>query len=861
MRKSLFRCVSLIVVAVFVAGRATAQENKPAATLVRPNAVPGLITYNGILKDARGQTRASVAGVTFLLYRDEQGGAPLWVETQNVVPDKSGHYTVQLGATTANGISATVFQTGEARWLAVQIAGEAEQARIMLVAVPYAMKAVDAETLGGLPASAFVLAAPPSGEASSAANEAAPSANPQAVPPAGAVTGAGTANYVPLWTGATTVGNSVLYQTGSGSTARIGINTTTPGVTLDVKGAATIRGTLALPAPAAATASAGKNSQPLNLTASAFNSGTATAVGQTFRWQAEPAGNNTSTATGTLNLLFGVGASTPAETGLKIANNGQITFSAGQTFPGTGAGTITGVTAGTDLTGGGTSGAVTLNLDTTKVPQLVAANTFTGNQTVNGNLSATGVVTGSSYQIGGARFAFGIPEVGNAFLGFAGNATTTGAYDTAAGVGALYANTGGTYNTAVGASALGLNSNGNANTASGWEAMQTNSTGSNNTAIGVFALDQSDTGSNNTGLGYETGSTMDFSTTTGCCNTFLGAYSAASTGTLTNATAVGAYSVVGASNSLVLGSINGVNTATASTNVGIGTTAPLFTLDIHGGMLHVGGNVPKTHSVQGAYLDWNALTGTTGETDLINNLGGGIGGFAFMNTPSSGTPLSTLMFITGAGRVGIGTTSPDNTLTVNGSADKPGGGSWAVYSDARLKTLHGNYTAGLSQIMKLHPIRYRYKEQNGMNISDRDEHVGFVAQDVQRVIPEAVTQNSSGYLLVNNDPILWTMLNAIQQQQAEIRSLRAQLHRPTEVWNARTGVDTPARIAPSTGKSGNDQELRRVRAELDRLKKKDAGLESRLARLEQAVSGLPAAAPASASISSSVDGGAAHPGK
>jgi hypothetical protein len=128
------------------------------------------------------------------------------------------------------------------------------------------------------------------------------------------------------------------------------------------------------------------------------------------------------------------------------------------------------------------------------------------------------------------------------------------------------------------------------------------------------------------------------------------------------------------------------------------------------------------------------------------------------------------------GEVGIATRNPDNTLTVNGSADKPGGGSWGTFSDGRLKTVAGTYDAGLDAILKLTPIRYRYKEQNAMRIKDGEEHVGFVAQDVQKVIPEAVTTNSQGYLLVNNDPILWTMLNAIKQQQAEIQVLARSAH-------------------------------------------------------------------------------------
>jgi hypothetical protein len=65
-----------------------------------------------------------------------------------------------------------------------------------------------------------------------------------------------------------------------------------------------------------------------------FSSGTGTAVAQNFQWQAEPVGNGTSTASGSLNLLFGQGTNKLAETGLNIASDGQISFATGQTFPG-----------------------------------------------------------------------------------------------------------------------------------------------------------------------------------------------------------------------------------------------------------------------------------------------------------------------------------------------------------------------------------------------------------------------------------------------------------------------------------------------------------------------------------------------
>ena len=127
------------------------------------------------------------------------------------------------------------------------------------------------------------------------------------------------------------------------------------------------------------------------------------------------------------------------------------------------------------------------------------------------------------------------------------------------------------------------------------------------------------------------------------------------------------------------------------------------------------------------------------------------------------------------GFVGIGTATPDARLTVNGFADKPGGGSWATFSDRRLKTLDGSFHSGLSQILRLHPVRYRYKQENALGIHDPQQHVGLVAQEVQRVIPEAVSENNKGYLLVNNDPIIWSMLNAIKEQQVFIHKQQTKM--------------------------------------------------------------------------------------
>jgi hypothetical protein len=452
--KSTLRVLSAAFLCVFLTcAAALAQMQSSSTSVTQPAAsaspIPSLVSYSGVLKDSSGRPVTSITGVTFLIYKDSQGGAPVWMETQNVAPDKAGRYTVQLGSSSSAGLPSEVFMTGEARWLGVQAAGEAEHPRVLLVAVPYAMKAGDAATIGGLPPSAFVLAAPPSGAASAYAAGAATGSS--AMPPTGTdVTGLGTTNYIPLWTSTSNIANSVLFQSGSGSTAKIGIGNATPSATLDVTGGATVRGLLNLPAAATATASAGADSRPFGLVASTYNSGSLTATSQVFHWQAEPSGNNTATPSATLNLLFATAPATAAETGLKINGKGQITFATGQTFPG--------------------------------AAELGAVNTFTGNQTVNGIFSASSNAFGVT---GTATTTSGIG------VGVAGTAATPSGYGvegvntaTSGGVGVY-----GTTAASAGYGVEGVNTSGNGTGVYGTAAhfgVQGIATATSGSTVGVY---------------------------------------------------------------------------------------------------------------------------------------------------------------------------------------------------------------------------------------------------------------------------------------------------------------------------------------------------------------------------------------
>ena len=113
--------------------------------------MPRLIKFSGVAQDETHKLVTGVVGVTFSLYKDQQGGSPLWVETQNVQADAAGHYTALLGSASADGVPLSLFSSAEAHWISTQISGQRESARVLLMSVPYALKAADAETLAACP--------------------------------------------------------------------------------------------------------------------------------------------------------------------------------------------------------------------------------------------------------------------------------------------------------------------------------------------------------------------------------------------------------------------------------------------------------------------------------------------------------------------------------------------------------------------------------------------------------------------------------------------------------------------------------------------------------------------------------------
>src|SRR6266478_700274 len=446
--------------------------------VVPPLPVPRLVKFAGTLKDELGKPRTGVAGVTFAVYKEQEGGAALWLETQNVELDEQGRYTVLLGSTKNEGLPLELFISGEPRWLGVQVnlPKELEQPRVLLVSVPYALKAADAETLGGKPLSSFVLASPSSGSGTGVGT---------VFPSTGAIGaatigGGGTQNFVAKFdaTGANVV-NSSIFDTGT----NVGIGTSSPARTLHLKssapairledtnlpnsfwelqqsafvldtfgflryenGAAVASKSFVMSSGGNFGIGTGTPTQKLSVTGM-IQSTTGGFMFPDGSVQATAGGGGTISAVNTAagSGLMGGATSGAANLSLiKTCGSGQVLQWNGAAWVCAsvgGGGTVTNVGSGLGLTGGPITTSGTLAIDPAVVPQLSTANNFTNTQSVTASTTASNTAIVGAVQGGSSPIAFAFTPATVPPVAVGGIATaTTG---NVAGVGGISASSSG----------------------------------------------------------------------------------------------------------------------------------------------------------------------------------------------------------------------------------------------------------------------------------------------------------------------------------------------------------------------------------------------------------------------------------
>jgi hypothetical protein len=348
----------------------------------------------------------------------------------------------------------------------------------------------------------------------------------------------------------------------------------------------------------------------------------------------------------------------------------------------------------------------------------------------------------------GAGFSNSIGE-GNSFFGrSAGQRNTTGLNNSFFGLSAGFGNTSGFNNSFFGQAAGRDNTNSEGNSFFGQAAGLKNTSGSVNSFFGTQAGFNNTTGSVNSFFGQAAG----LANTTESFNTFIGAFSDGQAG-ITNATAIGYRAKVTQSNSLVLGSISGVNLATVSTNVGIGTTTPSFRLHVINSSnlgLRVetqasGGAVASFASNGEFQIDAPFFAGGRFIVKENGNIGLGI------NPPSDRLHVFGIIRVEALGVAGATTLCHNASFQIS-----------TCSSSLRYKEHLSPFSTGLKLISRLRPISFSWKASD-----QRD--IGLVAEDVEKLEPLLVTHNAAGEVEgVKYDRLSVAFINAFKEQQEQI---------------------------------------------------------------------------------------------
>jgi len=300
-------------------------------------------------------------------------------------------------------------------------------------------------------------------------------------------------------------------------------------------------------------------------------------------------------------------------------------------------------------------------------------------------------------------------------LAFGNN--TTGVNNIAVGAQSLYNNTTGNQNTATGAQSLYSNTTGANNIAVGFQSLYSNETGIQNTAISNYALRSNTTGENHTAVGFNS----LFSNTTGIRNTAIANYALYSNTT-------GSYNVSAGHQSLY-------NSTTGIANIALGVSA---------------GDII-----------------TTGSRNVIIGLG---------TDPSAENGNDQIVIGYSLAGKGNDTAFIGGT---NGAYNEKNVTTWETTSDERIKKNIEDNNTGLDILSKIQVRNFEYRTPDEITnlpshaaIEKDGVQLGVIAQEIQKVLPECVSENSTGVLSVNTDPLVWYLINAVKELKAEIQALK-----------------------------------------------------------------------------------------
>jgi Chaperone of endosialidase len=166
------------------------------------------------------------------------------------------------------------------------------------------------------------------------------------------------------------------------------------------------------------------------------------------------------------------------------------------------------------------------------------------------------------------------------------------------------------------------------------------------------------------------------------------------------------------------------------------------------------------------------------------------GDLQVLNGTASSSP--TTGALTVAGGVGV-----SGNIYCGGGGFKPSGGPWADSSDARIKSVVGDYEHGLAEVLQLTPKRYTYKGNDTVEPTTASkfpyedsphysvaiagtEYIGLIAQEIETVMPEMVTL-ASGYIdgknkihdirRLDTGALIYALVNAVKELNARVQAL------------------------------------------------------------------------------------------